>query len=173
MLRDLVPAGDEEATAIAVDILRRLHVEPPTGVPLPDLADLADLADYRDGFRRHLRDRPDDRLLPRRLVECAGRLFDELCATATGRVVLHGDLHHDNVLRADREPWLAIDPHGLLGDPGYEIAPVLYNPDRARRDGDLLALVPRRLEQLAEERGKLGSMRAAKREPDQQDETNT
>ena len=31
--------------------------------------------------------------------------------------MLHGDLHHDNVLTADREPWLAIDPHGVLGDP--------------------------------------------------------
>ena len=40
--------------------------------------------------------------------------------------MLHGDLHHDNVLRARREPWLAIDPHGVVGDPGwgddYELA---------------------------------------------------
>ena len=113
MLRDLVPARDEEATAVAVGILRRLHVEPAAGGPLPDLVR------YGGAFRRLPREHP---LLPRRLVDRAARLFDELCATAPARVVLHGDLHHGNILRADREPWLAIDPHGVIGDPGYEIA---------------------------------------------------
>jgi streptomycin 6-kinase len=64
--------------------------------------------------------------------------------------VLHGDLHHDNVLRADREPWLAIDPHGVVGDPGAEVGAMLYNPDPSRRDPALVALVPARIEQLAD-----------------------
>ena len=48
------------------------------------------------------------------------------------------------------EPWLAIDPHGLVGDPGYETGALLYNPDPERRDSALLALVPARIEQLAD-----------------------
>lgn len=41
--------------------------------------------------------------------------------------MLHGDLHYDNVLAADREPWLAIDPKAMAGDPHYEPAPMLWN----------------------------------------------
>jgi streptomycin 6-kinase len=65
--------------------------------------------------------------------------------------VLHGDLHHDNILRATREPWLAIDPHGIVGDPGYELGALLFNPDPDNRDEALTALVPSRVEQLADE----------------------
>ena len=89
--------------------------------------------------------------LPLDLVVRAGGLMRELSASATERVVLHGDLHHDNILRATREPWLAIDPHGIVGDPGYEIGALLYNPDPDNRDEALTALVPSRVEQLADE----------------------
>nr|WP_261986715.1 aminoglycoside phosphotransferase family protein [Actinomadura sp. HBU206391] len=88
--------------------------------------------------------------LPLDLVVRAGGLMRELCASATERVVLHGDLHHDNILRATREPWLAIDPHGIVGDPGYEVGALLFNPDPDDRDESLTALVPQRVEQLAD-----------------------
>ena len=143
MLRDLVPAYDDEATAVVVDLMRRLHV------PAPDDARLPEVSVHRESFVAHLRDVPCG-TPPVPMVEQALTLFDELCASSTERVVVHGDLHHDNVLRAEREPWLAIDPHGAVGDPGIEIAPVLYNPDPWRRDDDLLALVPARLRRLAD-----------------------
>lgn len=143
-LTDAVPVSDEAATAAFVEVTRRLHRTPPADCPLPELA-------HRGGsFGAHLRAYPDDRALPRHLVERASRLFDELCASATDRVVLHGDLHHDNILRAEREPWLAIDPHGVVGDPGAEVGPLLYNPDPSRRDDNLVALVPARVEQVAD-----------------------
>ena len=53
------------------------------------------------------------------------------------------------MLRATREPWLAIDPFGRIGDPGFDCGPMLYNPDPDHRSDDLLALVPARLEQMA------------------------
>lgn len=140
----LVPDRDEQAIAAVVDVIGRLHVPPPPGCPLPDLAD------QRASFTRYLRGHPGDGPLPRNLVERAGRLFAELCASAPHRLVLHGDLHHGNILRATREPWLAIDPHGVVGDPGYETGALLYNPDPDRRDPALLALVPARIEQLAD-----------------------
>ncbi|MDN5852365.1 MAG: aminoglycoside phosphotransferase family protein [Actinomycetia bacterium] len=143
MLRELVPTKDDEATRVIVDVLRRLHVPAPQDVRLPEVAT------FRQSFVAHLRDVPCD-TPPVRMVEHALSLLDELCASSTQRVVVHGDLHHDNVLRAEREGWLAIDPHGAVGDPGIEIAPVLYNPDPWRRDDDLLALVPARLERLAD-----------------------
>jgi streptomycin 6-kinase len=143
----LVPRRDHEATAAIINVVRRLHRSPPSGTALPELTA------ERASFTHYLRSYPGDGPLPRRVVERAARLFEELCETATGRVVLHGDLHHDNVLRADRERWLAIDPRGVIGDPGYDLGALLYNPDPGRRDRQLLALVPARIEHLAETLG--------------------
>ena len=143
MARDLVPDDDEQATAAAVRVLTRLRRPAPSGCTLPRLEEEA------DSFAAHLQTHGDDPV-PLDLVRRAGELFDELCATATERVVLHGDLHHDNVLSAMRQPWLAIDPHGVVGDPGYEVGSWMYNPDPDRHDGRLQALVPRRIDQLAD-----------------------
>lgn len=144
MARDLVPQRDREATAVAVSVLRQLHRRPPEHCRLPAVED------EQESFAAHLRAYPGDDPLPRRLVEHAGRLFAELCATAPRRVLLHGDLHHDNLLSARRQPWLAIDPHGLVGDPGYDVGTLVHNPDPDRRDDRLLRLVPERIEQLAD-----------------------
>jgi streptomycin 6-kinase len=144
----LVPDDDEAATAALIEVGRRLHRTPPAGCTLPDIGAES------ESFRAHLRRfpgrmGPGDDPLPRHLVERAGALFDELCASADRRL-LHGDLHHDNVLAAQREPWLAIDPFGVVGDPGYDCGAMLYNPGPWRREDDLLALVPARIEQLAD-----------------------
>jgi streptomycin 6-kinase len=142
--RSLAPAGDEAATGALITVINRLHRPAPDEVPLPELA--GRLA----SFGKHLERFPGDDPLPRNLVERAARVFAELCDTATERVVLHGDLHHDNILSAGREPWLAIDPHGVVGDPGYEIGAFLYNPDPQSTDDTVLDLLPARLEQISD-----------------------
>lgn len=144
MAAALVPHDDTAATAALIDVGRKLHRPVPAGCTLPQLSS------ERESFRAHLARFPDDDPLPRRLVARAAGLFDELCASAPDRHVLHGDLHHYNVLRAQREPWLAIDPHGWTGDRGYDCGAMLYNPDPDRREDHLLALVPARIEQLAD-----------------------
>lgn len=143
-LRELVPARDAEATSAAIGVMRRLVLAPPE----PALPDLVRQARAFDGYLARL---GDGGPLPADLVTRAGGLMRELCASAPARVVLHGDLHHDNILRATREPWLAIDPHGLVGDPGYETGALLFNPDPDDRAAALTALVPARVEQLAHE----------------------
>ncbi len=142
MVRDLVPRRDAEATAVTAGVLRRLHAAAVVD-GLPDVTLLG-----RD-FARHLADDRGGGPLPRVLVERAAELLTDLSASAERRVVLHGDLHHDNVLRHG-EGWVAIDPHGMVGDPGFDAGPLLYNPDPDRLDDDLLALVPQRVEQLAD-----------------------
>jgi streptomycin 6-kinase len=42
-------------------------------------------------------------------------------------VILHGDLHHANILSSTRGGWVAIDPKGILGDPGYEVGSFMLN----------------------------------------------
>jgi streptomycin 6-kinase len=139
----LVPDADEQATAAAVEVLRRLHAAAPPPEGLPTLAEhLADLD-------AHLAAPARDRLVPHDLVARAAGLARELLAGAPpGAALLHGDLHHDNVLRAG-DGWLAIDPHGVVGDPGYDTGAWLYNPPGLTRDA-VPALVPARVEQLAD-----------------------
>jgi streptomycin 6-kinase len=82
------------------------------------------------------------------LVREALALFEELPRTAPEHVLLATDLHAGNVLRAEREPWLAIDPKPFVGDPAYDATQHLLNCDRLqtsappliRRLADLLEL---------------------------------
>jgi streptomycin 6-kinase len=62
------------------------------------------------------------------VLAAAERTAADLLRTAPADVLLHADLHHENVLWDRRRGWLAIDPHGLTGDPAYEFAPLLHNP---------------------------------------------
>jgi streptomycin 6-kinase len=77
----------------------------------------------------------------------------ELAAETEPEYLLHGDLHHMNILSAQREPWLAIDPHGVVGDAAWEIAPFLFNHLRRFPKADHLRIVRRRADQFAEELG--------------------
>ncbi|WP_327004820.1 aminoglycoside phosphotransferase family protein [Dactylosporangium sp. NBC_01737] len=115
--------------------MRHLHVPPVPGLPTV-LSQVSALDGHRGA-------------VPADLVAEAAALMRSLSATATREAVLHGDLHHDNVLRGTREPWLAIDPHGVVGDPGYEVGSILFNPHPDDRDPALTALVPARLRQLS------------------------
>jgi streptomycin 6-kinase len=89
---------------------------------------------------------------PARLIEEVESILPALAATAPAPLLLHGDLHYDNILAAERQPWLAIDPKGLVGEPAYETGALLYNPQPQLLDvphpGRILA---RRVNQLAEE----------------------
>jgi streptomycin 6-kinase len=61
----------------------------------------------------------------RLLRDCAAAVRE--VAGEPGDRLLHWDLHFDNVLAAEREPWLVIDPKPLAGDPGFELLPALWN----------------------------------------------
>ena len=76
------------------------------------------------------------------------RLFEELSPTACNQRLLATDLHAGNILRAQREPWLVIDPKPFIGDPTYDLTQHLFNcMERLQRDphGTI-----RRLSDLAE-----------------------
>ncbi|MFB7736691.1 aminoglycoside phosphotransferase family protein [Streptomyces sp. NPDC056112] len=110
-----------EAVLVIAGLLARL-----TSVPAPAgirrLGDIAEaLLERTPGALRRLPDGDDRRLL----ADCAAAVRE--VAGESGDRLLHWDLHYDNVLGADREPWLAIDPKPLAGDPGFELLPALFN----------------------------------------------
>ena len=88
--------------------------------------------------------------MPRRVVEAAIDTIRELGHEQPDTLV-HGDLHYKNVVRATREPWLAIDPKGFAGDPANDaVSVVIGGFQRQLTADDLCAELPRRLTIFAE-----------------------
>jgi len=88
------------------------------------------------------------------MFDKAEKLYAELSASMAEPVLLHGDLHQDNILSAEREPWLAVDPKGVIGEPVFETGALLRNfsPDILSIP-DPKALMARRIDQLSAELG--------------------
>ncbi len=116
-------ADDERETSIAGQVMRQLWRPVPPEHPFPTVARWA------AGLER-LRACFDGGAgpFPGILVETAEALFAELIGSMAEPVLLHGDLHHENILAAERQPWLALDPKGLVGEPAYEVGALLRNP---------------------------------------------
>lgn len=114
---------DEAATRIAAGVMRALWI------PAPEAHDFETVAGWAAGFER-LRAMFGGGTgpLPAGLVSRAEAYFADFLGGGDPPLVLHGDLHHYNILSAERAPWLAIDPKGLVGPAGYEVGPLLYNP---------------------------------------------
>jgi streptomycin 6-kinase len=119
---------DDEATRILARTIRQMRADTiPPGVPTA--------ADLGASFARYLKDRTSE--VPAPLVQTAMHVYFDLCASQTNVRLLHGDLHHDNVLFDARREWIAIDPKGVIGELEYELAAGLRNPiDRPDVFGD-------------------------------------
>nr|WP_093874839.1 aminoglycoside phosphotransferase family protein [Streptomyces sp. TLI_105] len=126
-----------EALGILAGLLARL-----VAVPAPE--GLRTLGDIAAGMLAEVpaaaaRLGADDAAL---LRDCAAAVRE--VAGEPGDRLLHWDLHFGNVLAGEREPWLAIDPKPLAGDPGFELLPALmdrFDPDGFLWGFDLLAEV--------------------------------
>ncbi|WP_405439812.1 aminoglycoside phosphotransferase family protein [Streptomyces avidinii] len=135
-LAALARTDARRAVAVVGELLARL-----TAVPAP--AGLRELGEMAAGM---LEEVPQalGRLVEERerrvLADCAAAVAE--VAGEPGDRLLHWDLHYGNVLAGGREPWLAIDPKPLAGDPGFELLPAIVNNFRAgdvRWRFDLLA----------------------------------
>jgi streptomycin 6-kinase len=131
--------GDNAATAIAAEVMAQLFS--PSRHPYPP-----ELQPLRERFSSLFKKAKADR------DASEDSLYVEAAAIAERRLddphdvrPLHGDLHHDNILHGARG-WLAIDPKGVLGDPGFDAANMFYNP----LDRDALCLDPLRIAHMAE-----------------------
>jgi streptomycin 6-kinase len=137
---------DASAMSIAAGVMRRLHRPLPERHPFPSIATLA--ADL-DALRPMFGARAGP--IPVRLVDEAKALFADLIASQGDVVLLHGDLHHDNILRSQRDDWLAIDPKGVAGERAYETGALLRNPAALLRQPAPERILARRIDQLSSE----------------------
>lgn len=138
--------NDEEAAAVAAELMRQFWRPAPPNHVLPTTID------WMDGFRRlraHFGGGTGP--FPARLIARVEDIARELHASAGSAMVLHGDLHHHNILAAQRQPWLIIDPQGVVGEPAYEVGAFMRNPMPEVLDvPDLTALSARRAKIFAE-----------------------
>jgi len=139
-LRKICRRDDAEANQIAIDIMRRLWRKPPESHDFPMLES------WIKGFEK-----AENTRFPAQIIKKAQSCFDELLALSKNKFVLHGDLHHENILSATRKPFLAIDPKGIVGDIGYEISVFLNNPRGwVLEQPEARQILRRRVEQFAE-----------------------
>jgi streptomycin 6-kinase len=138
---------DREATSHAASVMRQLWRPVPLDHPFPSVLD------WGQGFvRLRRRYHGGHGPFPASLLAEAESIFKALGDSMTDLVLLHGDLHHENILAAERAPWLAIDPKGVVGEPAYEPGALLRNhlPDLADTT-HAVRVLSRRIDQLAEE----------------------
>jgi len=141
---------DKTAISVAANVMRKLwHPLPQKHYPFPTVEG------WGKGFAR-LREQYDGGTgpFPPAIFDKAEKLYAELSASMTEPVLLHGDLHQDNILSAEREPWLAVDPKGVIGEPVFETGALLRNfwPD-ILSVSDPKRLMARRIDQLSVELG--------------------
>jgi streptomycin 6-kinase len=134
---------EDDALDAMRDLLPRLWK--PAGPPFTTLADEA--AWWREYLPRVWERVPEP--FERRLLDAAVEVLVDLPPTQDRHVLLHQDLHADNVLRSRRQPWLAIDPKPLLGEREFGIAAIVRGDELGRGE----ERVRHRLDRLTSELG--------------------
>jgi streptomycin 6-kinase len=140
---------DDEATTMAASVMDRLWRPAPADHPFILLAEQAarwavELPSQWAGLGRPFE---------RRLIDQAVAACHELGPSQGVSVVLHQDLHGGNILRARREPWLAIDPKPLVGERAFDAASLLRDRRWRLAEPNAGAVVARRLDILVERLG--------------------
>jgi len=137
-------SGQDVALDVLAGLLPRLWM-PATSPPFRSLAEEA------AWWASHLRENwvRAGKPYPERLVDAALDALHVLPDGQREQVLLHQDLHGDNVLRAEREPWLAIDPKPLVGEREFGVAPIVRSFEFGHSRGE----VRRRLDRLCSELG--------------------
>lgn len=114
-LKSYFPKQDYAAIQITCDCIKQLH-----NAPIPKHHLLPHIKDW-------LKTLDDNLDIPLPILSKARLIRDELLKTSSNDVLLHGDLHHDNILRQG-DGWIVIDPKGVIGEPTYEVAAFIRNP---------------------------------------------
>jgi streptomycin 6-kinase len=144
----LAAAGPDVALDVLIALLPRLWV--PAAEPFHSLEDEA------GWWVGHLREQGErsNRAAERRLVDAAIDALGSVSQSQGQQVLLHQDLHGDNVLSAGREPWLVIDPKPLIGEREFAVAPIVRSFELGHSKRDALRRLDRLTSELGLDRGR-------------------
>jgi streptomycin 6-kinase len=115
-LKSYFPSLEAETIIIVSNIMKKLHV-----IKTPKTQKFPHIKDWLTALDREHSD------IPNNFLNHARKLRDYLLSTAPEQILLHGDLHHDNVLQHD-QGWVVIDPKGVIGERAYEVTTFIRNP---------------------------------------------
>jgi streptomycin 6-kinase len=140
-LKNYFPNREQESIEIAFGVMKKLHqANIPITHNFPHIKDWLTALDRHCGELATKQSRNDhtgsppatatprgrdDMLL--NYLQKARKLRDQLLKTSAVDALLHGDLHHDNILQNGYD-WVVIDPKGVIGEPAYEVAAFIRNP---------------------------------------------
>jgi streptomycin 6-kinase len=131
---------DDQATQILAEVIRKMSPRAPDK-PVVTVQVWAK-AFERQGANENCQ-------IPLDLLAQGHRVYSELCSSQSQPRLLHGDLHHYNVLFDSERGWLAIDPKGIVGELEYEIGAVLRNPYERPELFARASTIEKRVEHLA------------------------
>lgn len=114
-LKSYFPDKEQESIEIVCGVMQKLHQ-----ASIPVAHNFPRIHDWLTALDK-------DWSIPDEHLQKARMLRDQILRTAGPDVLLHGDLHHDNILQNGNE-WLVIDPKGVIGEPAYEVAAFIRNP---------------------------------------------
>lgn len=140
--------SDEKQISIASQVIKRLHkpIDESSASVFPIIADWAKAFErYRAKYS--VASGP----VPKKLFDLGEGIFKEYTQDKKEAVLLHGDLHSDNILSSERG-WLVIDPKGVIGEREFELGAYLRNPYYDYPKGsDYKKLETKRIIQFSEE----------------------
>ena len=146
-VRTIIP--EEERISIVTEVMKKLHK------PVSQNSDFTfpTILEWAKAFDRYKGKFSDSGPVPQKLFDRAEEIFKEYPKEKKPQVLLHGDLHADNILSSKRG-WLVIDPKGIIGEAEFEVGGYLYNPyyDYAK-GSDYKKLQTARILQFSEELG--------------------
>lgn len=114
-LKQFFPNHDDEAMIIASDVIRKLH-----HTPRSNIRDFPTINNWLISLN-------SNHAMLGQYLPKAQILRDELIKTMDTPILLHGDLHHDNIL-SDGNEWKVIDPKGVIGEVAYDVGCFIRNP---------------------------------------------
>ena len=140
-LMDYFPNDEEKSIEIIANVIKRLHSSSQEQKNLREIISLKELL--------------NELYLPPKIakdyLDKARRFAEFLLETTTENVILHGDLHHDNIIYDDSDQgWKIIDPSGVIGDPVYEYTSFMINPiDKIWKCDNALSIIENRLQKFS------------------------
>lgn len=115
-LKSLFPEQDEQAVKIISDVIKKLQT-----TTIPKDSSFCNISDWLAILDENWK-------IPKKHLLHARNLKKQLLETTSKQVLLHGDLHHENILLEQQNSWIAIDPKGIIGDPVFEVGSAILNP---------------------------------------------
>jgi streptomycin 6-kinase len=113
-LKSYFPQKDQDAVIICCDIIKKLHTSQITNDVFPNIKDWLSILNK-------------DYNMPINYLSKARTLRDRLLSITNENILLHGDLHHENILYHNNN-WVFIDPKGVIGNIYFEATTFIYNP---------------------------------------------